>query len=36
MMEDYSAINWLAIVLGTVVAFLVGWVWYSPMLFVKK
>ncbi len=35
-MEDYGAVNWLAVGAGTVVAFVVGWLWYSPLLFGKK
>ena len=35
-MEDFSRVNWLAVTVGTVVSFLVGWVWYSPKLFGKK
>jgi len=35
-MEDFSALNWLAVGAGTVVAFGVGWLWYSPLLFGKK
>lgn len=27
--------NWLAVIVGTIVAFLVGWLWYSPKLFGK-
>lgn len=29
-------LNWLAVIVGTVVAFLVGWLWYSPKLFGTK
>jgi len=35
-MEDFSALNWLAVVVGTLAAFMVGWLWYSPALFGKK
>jgi hypothetical protein len=28
-------INWLAVVVSTVSAFLIGWLWYSPLLFGK-
>ncbi|NOR61808.1 MAG: DUF1761 family protein [Rhodobacteraceae bacterium] len=35
-MEDFGAVNWLAVGAGTVVAFVVGWLWYSPLLFGKK
>ena len=30
-MEDFGAVNWLAVVAGSVVAFLVGWLWYSKL-----
>ena len=32
-MESLGNINWLAVIVGTVVTFLVGWAWYSPKLF---
>jgi len=35
-MEVFAMVNWLAVIAGTVVAFLVGWLWYSPVLFGKK
>ena len=35
-MEDFSNVNWLAVIVGTIVSFLVGWLWYSPKLFGKK
>lgn len=35
-MEDFANANWLAIVIGTIVSFLVGWAWYSPKLFGTK
>lgn len=35
-MEITANVNWLAVIVGAVVAFLVGWLWYSPMLFGKK
>ena len=28
-------LNWIAVIVGTVVSFLVGWAWYSPKLFGK-
>lgn len=34
-MEEATSLNWLAVIVGTVVAFLVGWLWYSPKLFGK-
>ncbi|MGJ8584620.1 MAG: DUF1761 domain-containing protein [Marinosulfonomonas sp.] len=30
-----ESINWIAIILGTVVSFLAGWLWYSPKMFGK-
>ena len=33
MEEITSNINWLAVIVGAVVSFLVGWLWYSPKLF---
>lgn len=35
-MNELDMVNWLAVGVGTIVAFLVGWAWYSPMLFGKK
>lgn len=35
-MEDFTQLNWLAIGLGTIVAFMLGWLWYSPVLFGEK
>ncbi len=35
MSEIMTDVNWLAVLVGAVVAFLVGWLWYSPMLFGK-
>lgn len=35
-MQELANVNWLAVIVGTVVAFLVGWAWYSPLLFGKK
>lgn len=36
MGELTEGVNWLAVGVGTVLSFLLGWLWYSPMLFVKK
>lgn len=32
----FADINWLAVIVGAIAAFLVGWLWYSPVLFQKK
>ncbi len=34
-MEIFSNVNWLAVFVGTIISFLVGWAWFSPMLFGK-
>ncbi|MEM7463145.1 MAG: DUF1761 domain-containing protein [Pseudomonadota bacterium] len=36
MAELMNGVNWIAVVVGAVVAFLAGWLWYSPTLFGKK
>jgi len=36
MSELTSNVNWLAVILGTLISFLIGWLWYSPILFGKK
>lgn len=36
MGELTVGVSWLAVGVGTIAAFLIGWVWYSPMLFGKK
>lgn len=33
MESEFANVNWIAVILGAVVAFLVGWLWYSPKLF---
>lgn len=36
-MEEITAgVNWLAVIAGFVVSFMVGWLWYSPKLFGVK
>ena len=35
-MENFSNLNWLAVVTGTIVSFLIGWAWYSEKLVGKK
>jgi Protein of unknown function (DUF1761) len=36
MQEITANVNWLAVIVGAVLSFLLGWLWYSPMLFGKK
>jgi hypothetical protein len=36
MQEITTNVNWLAVIVGAVLSFLLGWLWYSPMLFGKK
>ena len=36
MVELTEGVNWFAVVIGTVLSFILGWAWYSPLLFVKK
>ncbi len=33
MNEITDNVNWLAVIVGAIVAFLLGWIWYSPKLF---
>lgn len=35
-MDDFSNVNWLAVIVGAVLAFVAGWLWYSPILFGAK
>ena len=35
-MENFAETNWLAVFVGVVASFLVGWLWYSPKLFGVK
>ena len=36
-MDEITAnVDWIAVIVGAVLAFLLGWFWYSPMLFGKK
>jgi hypothetical protein len=35
-MENFAEVSWLAVIVGVVVSFLVGWLWYSPKLFGAK
>jgi hypothetical protein len=36
MGELTEGVNWLAVCVGTVISFILGWAWFSPLLFVKK
>lgn len=36
MSELTTGVNWLAVIVGAVAAFLAGWLWFSPMVFGKK
>ncbi len=36
MAEILTGVNWLAVIVGAVVTFILGWLWYSPMVFGKK
>ena len=36
MGELTDGVNWLAVGVGTVLSFLLGWLWYSPKMFAKK
>ena len=36
MAELTTGVSWLAVIVGAVVSFLAGWLWYSPKLFGPK
>ncbi|MFT6658471.1 DUF1761 domain-containing protein [Maritalea sp.] len=36
MVELTASVSWLAVIVGAVLAFLLGWLWYSPKLFGTK
>jgi len=36
MEELYMEVNWIAVLVGAVAAYLLGWLWYSPKLFGTK
>lgn len=36
MNELTTGVSWLAVVVGAIVSFLAGWLWYSPKLFGPK
>ena len=33
MLELMQNLSWVAVIAGTVTAFVAGWIWYSPLLF---
>ncbi|MCA9363027.1 DUF1761 family protein [Candidatus Kaiserbacteria bacterium] len=36
-METFlTQIEWIPVIISTIIAFVLGWVWYSPVLFVEK
>jgi hypothetical protein len=36
MQELTSNVNWIAVIVGAVLSFVLGWLWYSPKLFGTK
>ena len=36
MIELTEGVNWLAVAVGTILSFLLGWLWCSPWLFANK
>ena len=36
MAELTTGVSWLAVIVGAVASFLLGWLWYSPKLFGRK
>ena len=36
MVELTQNVNWMAVIVGALLAFFVGWAWYSPKLFGKR
>ena len=36
MTEITANVNWIAVIIGAIVAFILGWLWYSPKLFGAK
>jgi len=35
-MEYYTHVGWVSVIVGAVLSFLLGWLWYSPRLFGEK
>jgi Protein of unknown function (DUF1761) len=35
-MEYYTHVGWVSVIVGAVLSFLLGWLWYSPKLFGVK
>ncbi|MFT4716650.1 MAG: hypothetical protein ACI861_002557 [Paracoccaceae bacterium] len=36
MQELTMGVSWTGVIVGAIAAFIVGWLWYSPMLFGKR
>ena len=36
MAEITANVSWLAVIVGAIAAFIVGWLWYSPKMFLEK
>lgn len=36
MQEILADISWLGVIVGAVASFILGWLWYSPLLFGKR
>jgi heme/copper-type cytochrome/quinol oxidase subunit 1 len=36
MVELTQNVNWMAVIVGALLAFFAGWAWYSPKLFGKR
>lgn len=36
MQELNEGVNWLAVIIGAIAAYMLGWLWYSPKLFAEK
>ncbi len=36
MSEIVTGVDWIAVIVGAVLAFMLGWLWYSPKLFGRK
>lgn len=36
MNELFAGVSWMAVIAGFVLSFLLGWLWYSPVMFGRK